>query len=783
MATIPKWELLKLPNKRLSLGIWLLLLAACIIIIARTQFRTDMGAFLPRAAPMAQQALTEQVTSGAASHLIMLAITGAPVPVLAAISADMAHRLRQQPAFINILNGDQTSFAGVQNFLWHNRYRLSPDVTAARFTAPALHAALVNDLALLGSDLGPMVQQTLPNDPTTEVLELARQFGGLKAPPVQNGVWITANGARALLLVHTAAPGFNIDAQDHALTLIKTDFAAARAAIPGANAATLAASGPGIFAIHTRDQTKRDVTRLSILATTGAILLLAFAYRSPLVLVLGILPVASGALAAIAAVSLAFGFVHGITLGFGVTLIGESLDYAIYLFTQTARGDTAATTLARIWPTLRLGALTSVLGFCAMLFSSFTGFAQLGLFSIIGLITAAGVTRFILPHLMPTGFYAPGALSLSRPVTAAQRHRVPLRFAIAAALLLSAAGLLTHRGGIWDNNLQNLSPIPAADQALDQTLRQDLAVPDTRYFAVFAAPSEQQALQTSEALATILTKAVARNQLAGFDVPSTILPSETTQRARQAALPNATTLQTNFAQALTGLPFRPEAFDPFFADIAAARAAPLITASTLPPALALQLGTMLVPRNPGWAVMAPLHDVSDPAALTNALAPIGISFVDLNTESANLLKKFQREATLLATTGSLAILAVLLAGLRSPARVLTVAAPLAAAVLITAALLTAGGGKISIFMVVGFLLIVAVGSNYCLFFERAEPDAETTRRSVASIVLANLCTVSAYGLMGFSGIPVLHDIGRTVAIGTFLSLVCAAIFARPAKTA
>jgi len=35
-------------------------------------------------------------------------------------------------------------------------------------------------------------------------------------------------------------------------------------------------------------------------------------------------------------VSLWFGFVHGITIGFGVTLIGEAVDYAIYLLTQTS---------------------------------------------------------------------------------------------------------------------------------------------------------------------------------------------------------------------------------------------------------------------------------------------------------------------------------------------------------------------------------------------------------------------------------------------------------------
>jgi predicted exporter len=45
------------------------------------------------------------------------------------------------------------------------------------------------------------------------------------------------------------------------------------------------------------------------------------------------------------------------------------------------------------------------------------------------------------------------------------------------------------------------------------------------------------------------------------------------------------------------------------------------------------------------------------------------------------------------------------------------------------------------------------------------------RRALASIALANFCTVAAYGMMSLSQLPVLHDIGITVAIGTFLSLV------------
>ena len=772
-------------HRRVALGVWLAMLAICIGILLRTQFRTDMGDFLPRSAPMAQQVLTEQVTRGAASHLVLLAITGAPAPQLAALSEALAERLRSHAAFTNVINGDQQSFKAEQDFVWRNRYLLSPDVTADTFSEAGLHAALVNDISLLGSDLGMMLQQSLPGDPTNEVLLLTPLLSGGQdqgGPVSQNNVWFSENGERAILLVHTRAAGFDIDAQQQALAQIDADFAEARGAMPGAATARLLQSGPGVFAMHTRDITKHDVKRLSMLASFGAIALLGFAYRSPLVMVLGILPVASGALAAIAAVSLVFGFVHGITLGFGVTLIGESLDYAIYLFTQTSRQDTGGDTLARIWPTLRLGMLTSVAGFSAMLFSNFIGFAQLGLFSIVGLLVAAGVTRFVLPHLLPAGFFAIGADSISAPLRGIIAHRRVLRWGVILILLASGAALILHRGGFWDHDLAGLSPIPAADQRLDDSLRHDLGVPGFRFFAVLQAPDRQMALQQSEKLAAVLGKSVAALQLGGFDVPSTILPSDQTQSARRAALPDAATLALHVTQAQAGLPFRADSFAPFLKDVAAAKASPLITAADLPPQLALRLDSMLVQNGKDWVVMAPLRDVADPAAVAKAISASGLpqaAFVDLNQQSDQLLHRFQREASMLAIFGTAAILVLLLAGLRPARRVAAVAAPLAAAVLITAALLTLGGTKITIFEVVGFLLIVAVSSNYCLFFERPAADAQSWRRQVASVMLANLCTVCAYGLMAWSSIPVLHDIGKTVALGTFLSMICAAIFNSP----
>jgi predicted exporter len=100
-------------------------------------------------------------------------------------------------------------------------------------------------------------------------------------------------------------------------------------------------------------------------------------------------------------------------------------------------------------------------------------------------------------------------------------------------------------------------------------------------------------------------------------------------------------------------------------------------------------------------------------------------------------------------------------------------------VICTAALLLVTGGALSIFNLFGLLLVVAVGSNYCLFFERQGPADPSRQRMVASLVLANLCTVIGFGILSFSSFPVLHGIGVTVAIGGFLCLLFGAVLNAP----
>jgi predicted exporter len=154
--------------------------------------------------------------------------------------------------------------------------------------------------------------------------------------------------------------------------------------------------------------------------------------------------------------------------------------------------------------------------------------------------------------------------------------------------------------------------------------------------------------------------------------------------------------------------------------------------------------------------------------------------VDMKAESDRLYSGYLREASVLSLGGLVSIVALLLAVIRSTPRVLRIVAPLVAAVVTVTACLGALGHPLTILHLVGLLLVVAVGSNYALFFDRPADGAPVAPRTLASMLFANLTTVAGFGLLAFSDVSILQALGMTVAPGVVLALAYSAIFAKPA---
>jgi len=790
--------------------VWLLALVACGIAIARANFTADLSAFLPRAPSAGQRVLVDQLRDGIVSRLILVAIDGGDAATRAALSRRVTGTLRADRQFSAINNGEAVNDARDQSFVFDHRYLLSPAVTPRRFGADGLHQALGDSLDLLSSSAGLVAKAMLPRDPTGEVTALVGQLDSGAQPAIRDGVWASRDGTRAVLVVQTVAAGSDTDAQARAIDAVRRAFAAATQTLPNPAAYSLAMTGPGVFSVDSRDTIRHDVERLSTASVVLIVALLLTLYRSPRTLALGLLPVLTGIAAGIAAVSLAFGTVHGLTLGFGTTLIGEAVDYSIYLFVQSAQAGSRGTArpadatrawVAAYWPTIRLGVLTSVCGFASMLFSGFPGLVQLGLYSIAGLTAAALVTRFVLPHLRGEhvairDVSRVGAV-LARAAAAAPRLRGPL----AVLVLAACATLVLHRDGLWSRELAALSPVPARAQALDARLRADVGAPDVRYLVVLSAPTEQAALERAEQVAAQLQPLVDRGVLAGFESPARYLPSDAAQRARQASLPDANVLAARMRAAVANqsIAVKPELFAPFIADVEAARHAPLLTRADLRgTSMALAVDALLTERAGRWSAMLPLRapDVArtasaaapalDAAPIRAAVARAGVPdvlFVDLKDEADRLYVNYVHEDLRLSLAGFAAIAMLLLIALRSPRRVVRALAPLVAAVLVVTAGFALAGVPLTILHLVGMLLIVAVGSNYALFFCKRDDAQPVTPHTLVSLLIANLATVAGFGLLALSHVPLLETFGLTVGPGAMLALAFAAILAPRATAA
>ena len=780
-----------------SLAIWLLLLVGGIAVIAQSRFSADLSAFLPASPDGRQRVLIEQLQSGIASRTLMVGIEGGvDAEQRAVVSRAMATQMREGKLFEQVQNGDAGDWSAAGTWLFERRYQLSPAVAPEHFTAAGLREAIDETLSLLGTPAGNAIKPLLERDPTGETQRIAEGLIPASAPRSAAGVWVSRTKPRALILASTRASGGDLDAQAVAIAQIQQAFDSATQKLgDAASKPTLLMSGAPVFSVQSRDKIKGEAIHLAAIGGIVMSSLLLLAFASLRALFIALLPVMTGVVAGTASVSLVFGSVHGLTMGFGSTLIGETVDYAIYYLIQARQNIPGAPAgsgwrhwRAVHWPTVRLGLMTSVVGFAALVFSGFPGLAQLGVFSLAGLIAAALATRYVLPVLAPDGASGQGMRRPMARVAGALVRALPkLRWAF-VGLGVAALALVTWQGGhLWRANLSAMSPVTQDAQALDAELRDDIGASEGSTLVVVQGADEEATLRAAESASARLDALIGRGELAGFETVTRLLPSQAAQQARIASLPDAGTLRSRLIEASAGSPLPAAKLEPFIADVVAARGlAPVRHADLKDGPLGGLVNAMLFERpGGGWSSVIALHVGAkfDDGRLRAALADVPeVQVIDIGAELGGLYSRYLHEAFVQVALGALAVLALLGLWLRSWRRLLAVSEPLVFAVVLTLGFLALTGAALGILHLVGLLLVVAVGSNYALFFDQLQETGEADEDTLASLLFANLTTVVSFTLIAISDIPALSSIGRVVAPGALLALLLSAAFARRRPT-
>lgn len=513
---------------------------------------------------------------------------------------------------------------------------------------------------------------------------------------------------------------------------------------------------------------------------------------------------------------LAFGRLHMVAVGFCAILVGLGVDFAILIFGryQQARIDgedyqqSIATSVAQLGRAVFFGALTTAVGFLALVLSGSMGFSQLGVLIAIG-IFFAGLFMCTILFLFVRPWQAPqqhdSVFELVKKYVrwSVGRPAVMIIIVGGGLLLLTVIGFSPVPPLRFDASARSLEP---KNSRAGQALRAIMEKMPTRWepvLAIVRADSAQALHDDWQAISAHWAELQKVGKLKGFSTPAALCLSPKWMEKNREALGNVNVSATRQAldETLNAEGFSRESFEPAFKlldDLAA----------VVQPDVPLPDWRKQLPKGSGWWFLVDRYFAKDPLlttgfATTNApvttheqqqelsqqlpVADVPITLSGWAYALAELQPWSHRQLLIISALMALfdiGLLAVLYRDLRLwLVQVVTLAFSIGA-MIATMKLLNL---HLNLLNVLSFRLVLAIGVDYGIYvvlvWQRTRELEHDVAGVIKPVILAGLTAVSGFGSLGWAHNPSLSGLGITCAIGIFWSLVATIFFQLPAIAA
>ncbi|NKB58325.1 MAG: hypothetical protein GKS00_18520 [Alphaproteobacteria bacterium] len=523
------------------------------------------------------------------------------------------------------------------------------------------------------------------------------------------------------------------------------------------------------------DSAISEMSTVGLGSLLAIVALLIVIFRSAKPFILTLISIGLGCLGGFAACLVIFGEVHLLTLVFGASLVGISVDYSLHYFCERFRKTenwSPVLALRHIFPGITLGLVTSVIGFVGLFFAPFPGMQGMAVFSSVGLCIAYGCVAICYPHFTQ-GMSKP---TFERPLDWLSAYGALWRgerdwrtWTLAAAFLVfSVFGCWRLTASDDVRLLQAPNPrVMAEETRTRELIGRNLA---SQFFLVEGRDAADF-LAREERLTEKLRTLQASDKLLGYLAISDFVASPERQQENRALLAplivGEQTALRRIAQQV-GLPdVTRDAYASAFLN--AARDAPVSLQQWLAhpvsePHRHLWLGN----STRGVIGVVGLRGVYDLSA-HQALAEVDprLHFVDPAGEISGLFREY-RHQTIWLTLISYGVVMLLLMLRYGLAGGLTVMAPPVIAAIASLSVLGFLGEPISLFNIMALLLVLGIGVDYALFFRETGLDNPAT---LLAIALSSLTTLLAFGLLALSATTAIHAFGQTILVGILVAFL------------
>lgn len=561
---------------------------------------------------------------------------------------------------------------------------------------------------------------------------------------------------------------FSIDVQEAVTTALDEAKYLLHEQMP---AVVILSAGVVRHAANGTETAEKEISSVGLGSLIGVVLLILFVFRSSLPLGASLLSIGVGGIAGFAACLFVFGNVHLLTLVFGGSLVGISVDYVFHYFCERARRDETISgeeARARVFAGITLGLVTTLIGFVGMWIAPFPGLRQMALFSGVGLVGSYLTVCLWFPAL--SRGLRPIA---SGPSDAVQSYLIfwqNLPRSVVAATAASVS-LIAFVGVAVLEPQDDVRLFQSLDGELVGEQRHIEAVLDERtesQFFLIEGRSPEELLQQVEMLSAGLGAAAGEE---GMNI-SGPLPSTKRQNENRALLLSYLEAEASIEELASLVGLQSDVLADYLKSLKTAPSPLGFEEWLSDPASSPYKHLYLGNREGAYRAVVTLAQVVDLEALERLASEYpGVAFIDTAGTYSRLFGQYREQVSILALLSYLLVTALLGWRYGIGGTLAIMAAPMFAA-LVSLGVLGFVWGTYSLFNVMALILVLGISVDYGIFFREAGPDSATT---LLAVILSALTTILAFGLLAFSSTAAIQAFGVTIFVGIVVSLLVSPI--------
>lgn len=750
-----------------------------LLLITTVQFKTDLSAFIIAGENAEETILANEMQSGALSrrYLISVAIKQEQLSFANNFAGKFKAQLKaiegvaevwsvgQQADILNTVQSVYSHYAGAL-------YSLNPQQDLGKiFNPEALAQRAVFLKNALLSPQASLVKKIAKQDPLLLTLKSFKSAGNQLQKKTVN-----KNSQYLNLILETDAAGLDASQQSRIQAKIYQVFNQLIQADP--TQYQLEMTGVPVFAAATQNLIQGDITLISILSSIALMFLFLIIFRSISALVQVFTLLVIVILSAILTTSWVFGDVHVMTIAIGSTLVGICIDYPIHAIAHAqAEGiQQRSRVIARIWPSMLLGGVTTLIGYMALGVSGYPGFQQVSVYAATGIILALLLTRFVFPILITTKKQH----SLSIPAVdcwmlICSQYRDRILFALLILLLISIYSLKSLH---WMQDLQELTPELNYLKENDKRIRSRMVTIEPGRFILITGQTVEAVLQKTEQVYPLLDQLKQQGALTDYIGLYPWLLSARQQQQNLAWLQKHLTDSnlTNWQQAIKqqGLSLK-HLGQPDYSG------GTLLTLEMVFRTPVKRLIDSRIMVTDDKAIVIIWLAEHQPEAVKMAFEAIdGARYFSQRDLLNNMTQTYTERAQLLLLAGLMIIILILIMRYKSLIKSMQTLAPALMAAFFILGFWAIAGVAISFLHLVGYLLVVAICVDYGIFYqENRSGNLAITYQAMAASMLTSAL---AFGCLSSAESTSLKILASVVALGVLVGfLLCPVLIKHPAN--